>query len=165
MISPEEFKIGMRCLGGAVTIVAAADQDRRAGLTATAVTSLSDEPPRLLACINRKGSSFEICSSGRVMSINVLSAKDQALALRFAGLDGTPETERFLSGQWVESPLGVPYLVSSLVSFVCSVDDIIDTGSHGIVIGLIKEIHVNAKNIPPLAYLDGAWATFSPLSL
>ena len=164
-ISADEFKKGMRRLGGAVTIVAAEADGVRAGLTATAVTSLSAEPPRLLACVNRGGGTFDTISRGRNLSVNVLSVLHQPLAIRFAGLDGCAETERFTVGEWETSQTGAPYLLDALVSFQCSVETILDAGSHGIVIGNIEAVELTESlRSEPLFYMDGAWASLQPVS-
>ena len=164
-ISAEEFRQAMRRLGGAVNIVTAADGAVWAGLTATAVTSLSAEPPRLLACINRQGLTFETLSHGRVMGVNVLGACHKELAMRFAGLDGVEETDRFQGdGAWRTAGTGAPLLEGALVSFDCSVESILDAGSHGIVIGNIEGVRVGGEEVAdPLCYLDGRWMTMAPL--
>jgi len=167
-VSAEDFRLAMRRLGGAVTIVSVSDGQQHAGLTATAVTSLSAEPPRLLACINQQGTTFETLSRGRRLAINVLAKQHVALAMRFAGIDGTPETERFDGPGWLDTDLGVKRLEDALVSFVCEVDSIVDVGSHGIVIGNIKDIHLSAEISAgsfddPLCYLDGNWQTYASL--
>ena len=164
-VSEELFKKGMRRLGGAVTIVTASDGASWAGLTATAVTSLSAEPPRILSCINRQGQTFEILSKGRSLCINVLATKHKDLAMRFAGMDGVQETERFDEERWAVSVTGAPYLKDAMVSFHCDVDSILDAGSHAIVIGAIKDIHcapdansaMEAED-DGLFYMDGKWA-------
>ena len=56
---PEDFKEGMRQLAAGVTIVTTAVGERRNGLTATAVCSLSAEPPMLLACVNREAGAHD----------------------------------------------------------------------------------------------------------
>lgn len=161
-VSTEDFLQGMRRLGGAVTIVSVADGDTWAGLTATAVTSLSAEPPRLLACINRAGASFETLSRGRKLAVNVLGLEHQSLAMRFAGMDGVAETSRFDMGHWQVGALGVPYLADALVSFECEVSSILDAGSHGIVIGDISAVHTSKNETQrPLFYMDGKWASLS----
>lgn len=164
-INVDEFCQGMRRLGGAVNIVTAADGDVWAGLTATAVTSLSAEPPRLLACINRQGLTFETLSHGRVMGVNVLGAAHKELAMRFAGLDGVEETDRFEgSDLWSSAETGAPLLKDALVSFDCSVESILDAGSHGIVIGNIEAVRMGDGALAdPLCYLDGRWMTMAPL--
>ncbi|WP_262691281.1 flavin reductase family protein [Kordiimonas aestuarii] len=162
-VSAEEFRQGMRRLGGAVNIVTAASGDLWAGLTATAVTSLSAEPPRLLACINRQGATYDIVSKGRTLAINVLGCAHQALAMRFAGLSGEPETERFSDGEWETSVTGAPLLRDALVAFDCRVESILDAGSHAIVIGNIEAVQVRPGDVEdPLCYIDGRWATLAP---
>lgn len=163
-ISSEEFKQGMRRLGGAVNIVSSAHDGVFAGLTATAVTSLSAEPARLLACINRAGLTYETISKGRCMAVNVLGTEHMQLAMRFAGLDGEPETDRFTENEWHAGITGAPMLKSALVSFGCEVESILDAGSHGIVIGAITEISVREQSeANPLCYIDGDWATMEKI--
>jgi flavin reductase (DIM6/NTAB) family NADH-FMN oxidoreductase RutF len=159
-ISADQFKQGMRRLGGAVNIVSAAHDGIFAGLTATAVTSLSAEPPRLLTCINRAGITYETISRGRCMAVNVLGAEHKDLAMLFAGMSGQPESERFADDLWVTGETGAPLLKDALVSFGCTVDSILDVGSHGVVIGTIQEMLVSGSQKPaPLCYLDGDWST------
>ena len=164
-VTDDVFRAGMRRLGGAVTIVTTTDGVQRAGLTATAVTSLSAAPPRLLACINRQGATYETLSRGRALCVNVLSTAHQDLARRFAGLDGCAETERFNDGAlWATGATGAPRLIDALVSFDCRVDSILETGSHGVVIGEIETITVDAEESAPLFYRDGHWATLSAIA-
>ena len=163
-VSSEQFRNGMRRLGGAVNIVTSAYDGNFAGLTATAVTSLSAEPPRLLACINRSGATFETISKGRCMAVNVLGAQHRDLAMRFAGMDGEPETERFTKDLWRTGSSGAPIFKEALVSFDCEIESILDAGSHGIVIGTIVDIQLmTSQEGTPLCYIDGNWATMAAL--
>ncbi|MEX0300303.1 MAG: flavin reductase family protein [Kordiimonas sp.] len=162
-ITPEEFRLGMRRLGGAVNIVTTSCDGVHAGLTATAVTSLSAEPPKLLACINRAGTTYEIISKGRCLGVNVLGVQHKDMAMLFAGMDGTPETDRFATGNWQMGASGALLLPEALVSFDCEVDSILDAGSHAIVIGSIIGVQVsNDDSVQPLCYLDGEWMTMQP---
>jgi len=164
-VSQDRFKQGMRRLGGAVTLVTSAHEGVFAGLTATAVTSLSADPPRLLACVNRAGITYETISRGRCIAINVLGAQDKRLAERFAGMDGEIETDRFLEGVWETSITGAPMYTGALASFDCEIESILDAGSHAIVIGSIQEIRLGAgENDTPLCYIDGDWATMEPMT-
>lgn len=163
-ITAEQFKQGMRRLGGAVNIVTACHEDVWAGLTATAVTSLSAEPPRLLACVNRQGATYDIISRGRKLAVNVLGTQHKKLAMRFAGMSDEPETERFDGGDWSVVSASAPMLRDALVSFSCDVENIMDVGSHGIVIGNIRTIKVSeANDFSPLCYVDGSWAKLDVL--
>ncbi len=163
-ISADQFKQGMRRLGGAVNIVTTSHKGVWAGLTATAVTSLSAQPPRLLACVNRQGTTYETISRGRTLAVNVLGIEHKELAMRFAGMTNIPETDRFDEADWKIDYTGAPVLAGALVSFDCEVESIMDVGSHGIVIGNIKSVQVSARQTyAPLCYVDGKWAVLDTL--
>ncbi len=150
----------MRRLGGAVNIVTANCEGVWAGLTATAVTSLSAEPARLLACVNRQGATYDIISRGRRISVNVLGTQHQDLAMRFAGMTNEPETERFVGTSWSAQDGRAPILDDALVGFDCDVESILDVGSHGIVIGVIRSVSISKNSkFSPLFYVDGSWAS------
>ena len=164
-VSNEDFRAGMRRLGGAVNIVTSSQGDIWYGLTATAVTSLSAEPPRLLCCVNRQGVTYDAIVKSRNLCVNVLGQSHVDLAMKFAGMDGSPEMERFSIGNWDAGTTGAPRLADALVSFDCRVESILDSGSHGIVIGTIIDIAVQGKNGgEPLFYIDGAWARLTQIS-
>ena len=52
-VSLEQFRLGMRLLAGAVNIITGVHAGRRHGMTATAVCSVSADPPTVLVCINK----------------------------------------------------------------------------------------------------------------
>ncbi len=159
-VTEDDFKQGMRRLGGAVNIVTTSSGDVWAGLTATAICSLSISPPRLLACVNRLGATYEKLSKGRNMCVNVLAVSHEELALKFAGLEGTTETERFEDGLWLAGKSGAPRLKGALASFDCEIESILDSGSHGIVIGRIIDVNLSSSDMSaPLFYMDGTFTS------
>lgn len=161
-VDAESFKVGMRRLGGAVTIIATECDGSRFGLTATAVCSLSAEPPRLLCCVNRRGMSFRaIADSGR-FSVNLLNDGQQAIAMRFAGMAKGDHADRFAGLSWRELHTGAPALLDAIASFDCAVSQIVDAGSHGIVIGDVMAVHLG-ETTGPLFYLDGQFSAAARL--
>ena len=58
-VDSDRFRAGMAQLTGAVNIIATRNGQILSGLTASAVCSLSSEPPRLIACVNINGNSFQ----------------------------------------------------------------------------------------------------------
>lgn len=164
-VSSDEFKQGMRRLGGAVNIVTSGHDGLCAGLTATAVTSLSAEPPRLLVCVNRQGATYEAISKSRVFAINVLGVEHKDLAMQFGGMTNIAETDRFSDAIWDMGKTGAPLLSSALASFDCEVENIMDVGSHGIVVGNIRDVVTSTDGVfSPLFYVDGTWAVLDTLS-
>jgi flavin reductase (DIM6/NTAB) family NADH-FMN oxidoreductase RutF len=155
-ISPVEFKTAMRRLAAGVTIVATAGRQGRAGLTATAVCSLSADPPRLLVCVNRDSAPNGAIARAKRFSVNVLATRHKALALRFAGATGVQGEERFAKGEWREGVTGAPLLADALASFDCRLLDAVESGTHTIFIGDVREAHATPAGAP-LVYAAGAF--------
>ena len=103
MTSPTEFKQAMRHLAGGVSIIATEHEGVRAGLAATAVCSVSADPPTILICINSSASAHDpIRESGR-FSVNLLASDHDRIARGFSGQDGVKREERFSLGSWAPS--------------------------------------------------------------
>ncbi|MHC2569698.1 flavin reductase family protein [Rhizobium leguminosarum] len=154
----EHFRQGMRRLTGAVNLVTTAHDGRLHGLTATAVCSLSGQPPRLLACVNVVGKTFEYILQSRRMGINVLAYRHLELARRFANMTDIGPEKRFSDAEWVSPHSGAPVLADALAAFDCVVDEIFVTPSHGVIIGEIKHVCFGPEG-EPLLYSNGSFTT------
>ncbi len=93
-----DYRNAMAQLAGAVNIVTTDGPAGRAGFSATAVCSVSDNPPTLLVCINRSSSAYRMLFENAVVCVNTLSADQQPLSQLFGGK--TPMEERFAGGEW-----------------------------------------------------------------
>lgn len=154
-VDESAFKKGMRQLSAAVTVVTTGvDSQRRAGLTATAVCSVSAEPPQLLVCVNRSGETSARIREWGNFCVNVLSHGQIRVAKRFASLEGGTHEERFEEAQWSQLATGAPVLAGCLANFDCRVQQEIESGTHSIFIGHIAALSVN-RGLEPLAFLDG----------
>jgi Asp-tRNA(Asn)/Glu-tRNA(Gln) amidotransferase A subunit family amidase len=80
----DDYRAIMRHQAGAVTVIACGAPGARAGLTATAVASLSDSPPTVLACVNRAAGAHDPIIEASAFSVNLLSSTQQPIAERFA---------------------------------------------------------------------------------
>lgn len=156
------FRGAMRLLAGGVTIVATAYGGRRSGLTATAVCSLALSPPRVLASVNRRGSSYELIVKSGIMSVNLLGEDQEALAQRFAGR-GAPEEDRFALGDWRERVTGAPVLVDALAALDCRIADAVTIDSHAIFIGVVEDVIFGPRR-QPLLHFDGDFTTLRGVS-
>lgn len=151
------FKQGMRSLVGAVTVIAIQGHEGTvAGLTATAVCSLSAEPPSLLVCVNRSASLAPALRHGAEFSVNVLTEAQKDVAQAFGG-QSIRGPARFAFGDWRRSELDVPLLSGARVSFECSVGEVMDYGSHHVVIGRVIDVHFGDTEARPLLYGDGRY--------
>lgn len=149
-----EFRRAMRRLTSAVTVITTAHEQRRYGMTATAVTSVSADPPSLLICINRAASLHEpLIRSGR-FCVNILEAEQTCVANAFSG--GVPQEIRFAQGQWAADAVGVPFLRDAQANIFCEADALSSYGTHSIIIGKVSEVLVHGR-VTPLLYQDGQY--------
>jgi flavin reductase len=156
-IEAEIFKSGMRRLAAGVSIITTLGPDGPRGLTATAVCSVSVEPPTLLCCINRGSSAHDVIHASRVLAVNFLAVVDQDLSDRFSGAD-TREA-RFSEGRWTQLATGAPILESALASFDCRILSVMDSSTHSIFFAEVIEARLG-PDASPLLYFGGGYGSF-----
>lgn len=155
---PGRFLEGMRQLASGVCIIATRHEDRRYGLTATAVCSLSTEPPALLVCINHSAEAHAAIHASRFLSVHVLSEEHVDVARRFATAKGEA---KFEDAPWAEHESGMPHLVGALASFDCCVDAIWECETHSVFKCQVEWVVVNDG--PPLIYRNRQFAGVAAL--
>lgn len=154
---PDRFLDAMRLLAGAVTIVSAGEGEEAAGLTATAVCSFSADPPRMLVCLNRAGSTFRALSGSGRFCVNILGGDQQDLAMAFAGRTGMVGGDKFAGDEWDAQPGEAPRNRRALVAVRCHLHMMTLLGSHAVVIGDVVETHFG-EHRASLLYREGAFA-------
>lgn len=156
------MKEAMRRLAASVCVISTQNDGARHAMSATAVTSLSMDPPSLLVCVNRAVPFHAAMSAQDEFCVNVLSADQSELSAACGGkLQGD---ERFTIGRWGASENGVPRLEDGVASILCQKDGHYDYGSHTIFIGKVQDIQVSDV-VNPLLYVDGGYASSSPLDM
>jgi flavin reductase (NADH)/flavin reductase len=156
----DAFKAGMRRLAASVTVLTVMRPGgRRHGMTATAICSVSAEPPTLLCCINRSTSAHEAFIDCGHFAINVLSASDGEIANRFASRLG--REERFEKGCWLAGESGVPLLESAVANFECRRTKVVDVGTHSVIFGEVEAVRIRGEHVLPLLYAHGGYGRFS----
>lgn len=101
-----------------------------AGMTASAVASLSMDPLQLLVCIATKLPTRQAIAESGHFAVNVLGEGHEKLALHFA----TPRPDKFANVK-LRTDFDVPVLSDAIAHFVCSVSATLPGGDHTIVIG------------------------------
>lgn len=134
------FREAMSRVAGAVHLITTDGPAGRGGLTATAVTSVSDAPPTVLVCLNQTSRTAAILRENKAFAINTLGAGQQELANVFAGRTPARGEARFTHGAWRVGPSGQPQLVDALVHFEARVIDVRPVASHFVVIGEVVDI-------------------------
>ena len=159
-VGADQFRLGMRCLASAVNLITAAHGGRRCGMTATAVTSVSADPPTLLICVNRKSTTHGAIAHSGAFCVNVLRSEHFEHSRAFSGSQ-TGES-RFKPEEWTRLATGAPVLIDALVAFDCRVEKEIAHGTHTLFLGRIEHIVAGRKG-RSLLYADGQYGKFATL--
>lgn len=151
------YRAVMRHQTGAVTVIAAGLVGSRAGLTATSVSSLSDSPPTILACVHRSSAAHERIVRAKAFSVNLLASDQQEVAERFAGRRGLRGEDRFQGLEWVTMRSGAPILAGALASLDCELLDQHSFTTHSIFIGRVLDGQFQGEKQPLLYFRGDFW--------
>ena len=132
-----------------VCVVTTSLEGKRYGLTATAFASVCVEPPRLLVCVSKTGSSHDVIVKAGNFCVNLLGGDQGEIAKAFAGLLGK-NLDKFAHGRWYEAATGAPILRGAAATFECTLVQTIDQFSHSIFIGEVVGVTHHAQD--PLLY-------------
>ena len=146
----------MSRLGAAVHVITTAGPGGKAGATATAVCSVSDAPPTLLMCLNRRSQTNPVVVENGVFCVNTLGHGGAELADIFAGRTGVKRSERFSAGEWTVLATSSPVLTTAVVAFDCRVIEVRSVASHNVFFGAIQAIRLG-PNGPALVYHERAY--------
>jgi flavin reductase (DIM6/NTAB) family NADH-FMN oxidoreductase RutF len=144
-----------------VTIVATDGAGGRLGLTVSAMTSVSADPPLLLVAINRRSPLLAAIRANGRFGVSVLGAHQDAVADRFAGRPRAGRPYDFGCDRWEQGDGGAPLLAGSAARFDCDAEQLIDAGSHALVLGAVR--HAARDAVPALAYTRRGYARTEPL--
>lgn len=129
------FRDAMAQVVSAVHVVTTEGPSGRVGLTATAVASVSDTPPTVLACIARTSRTLAAIEASGAFCVNTLPAQLAELAEIFASRRGIDGEERFMTARWGTLATGAPVLLDAISAFDCRLVATHDIASHRILIG------------------------------
>jgi flavin reductase (NADH)/flavin reductase/chlorophenol-4-monooxygenase component 1 len=162
-VSSPDFRDALSRASTAVTIVATNGPFGLAGLTCSAVCSVSDDPPTVLLCLNRKSFAASIIKKNGVLSVNWLAAGQESLSQIFAGIGAVPMEERFTGTAWEAITTGSPCRTDAAISFDCAIVDTIDVGTHSVVFARVVAKNLS-QDFSPLVYHRRQYATTRPLA-
>ena len=133
------YREAMARFGAAVSVVTTDGPAGRFGFTASAVTSVTDDPPTLLVCINRRNDSHPALLANGVLCVNTLAAGQEAISGVFGG--GTEHQDtRFAAADWHSLATGAPVLGGAVVAFDCRIVQVTEIGTHSVVFGEVVAI-------------------------
>ena len=147
-LSANEFRDIIGRFASGVTVITAQHEDSRYGTTASAVSSLSLEPPMLLVCLNRSSSTQHAIAAAGHFAVNILSEGQADEAMRFAGTG-----DKFAGVNVVAGTTGEPLLEDALANLECRVVEEVTGGTHSVFLAEVE--HATGRHGAPLAYFRG----------
>ncbi len=140
----------MSRLVGAVTVITTDGPAGPGGFTASAVCSVTDDPPMLLACMNRISRQHAVFKANGVLCVNVLSAAQEEVSRTFAS--AATVAERFQGERWIVLETGAPALDNALVNFDARIAQTVEAGSHSIFLCDVVTVRIAPEGHAGLAY-------------
>ncbi|WP_244635788.1 flavin reductase [Chthonobacter albigriseus] len=138
----------------AVHVITTDGEAGRCGFTATAFASVSDDPPTVLVCLNRKSSQNPIFKANGRFAVNLMAAGTQAIADVFAGRAGLSMAERFTAGHWDTLVTGAPVLAGAIGTMDCLLVEVAEVGTHTVMFGRVVGIRTDDPTGAVLTYHD-----------
>jgi flavin reductase (DIM6/NTAB) family NADH-FMN oxidoreductase RutF len=151
------FRLAFRRFPAPVTVLSYADTvGHPSGMTATAVTSLSVDPPAVLVSLNRAAKSRgAIVRAGR-FGVNMLALGQEAIATHCS----RSGTEKILAPTWLLTPTAAhtPVLRDALAHLDCTITQVHDAYTHSLVVAEVVSVWLG-RAARPLLYSEGAYRT------
>ena len=151
-VTPDEFREALGRFASTVTVVTTQLEDGTpAGITVTAFSSLSLDPPLVLICIDRGARIHDQLPTGRHFAVNMLREDQEMLSQRFASGDREP----FQGIGFDLGATGSPLLHDTLATLECLIVDRLAGGDHTIIVGQVERAAVRDRK--PLIYFRGGY--------
>ncbi|SMH38041.1 flavin reductase family protein [Mesorhizobium australicum] len=155
-IDPDCFRTILRSAAASVVVITTCADGELHGMTATAFSSVSADPPSVLIVVNRTTRSHSrLLRSGR-FAINVLAEDQEWIGQRFAG----KIEDQFSGVGHIATAEGLPVLTGCAAHMECRTQETVDVGTHTIFVGRV--VAGKAEPAAPLLYHDGRFKALAP---
>lgn len=151
----QDFRNAMAVCAAGVHVITTDGAAGRYGITMTAVSSVTDEPPTVLLCINRQAHILPVLLENRRLCINILAAGQQDAAEHFAGMTRLSPEERFEYHIWHRGSTGQLQIEGALAHLHGQITQHQTIGTHEVFFVGIEEIRVHPEELdsdPALVY-------------
>jgi flavin reductase ActVB len=160
-VSGDEYKQIGRAAAGAVSVVSAYDANGSdiVALTVSSFVTLSFDPPLVMFALQHNADSYPAMIGSKAFGVSLLCVGQVAMANRFAG-KGKDKTRGFEFDTGVV--LRVPLIPGSLAQIECETQQIIVSGDHAIIVGLVQS--ARTRDAQPLLYFARQYGSFTAIA-
>ncbi|MCF7521514.1 4-hydroxyphenylacetate 3-monooxygenase, reductase component [Neisseria sp. ZJ106] len=148
----QPFRDAMASCAACVHVITTDGEAGRYGITMTAVTAVTDEPPTVMLCINKEAQIIPILQQNQNLCINTLADHQEDIARHFAGMTDLSPEERFEYHIWHRGSSGQLEVEGSLAHLHGSIVSQQEMGTHIVFFVELHEIKTAAAESPALLY-------------
>lgn len=145
----EVFRDVIGRFASGVTVITTTADGVDFGTTASAVSSLSLEPPMLLICLNRTSDTQGAVVKAGVFGVNILAEDQGEIAYRFA----KKGPHKFEGLALLRGRTGVPLVEHALAHLECEVEETVTAGTHTVFLARVQQ--AAGGEGAPLTYFRG----------
>ena len=156
-MTPEEFRDALGRWASGITIVTSRCGARVHGMTVSAFSSVSLDPPLVLVCADKDSDTCALIAESGVFAVNILARGQDELSRRFAAKENE---ERRFEDLAVESAVTGSPLLPGLASLDCTLVGAHDAGDHVIYVGRVEALR-HGTDGDPLLYYRGSYRKLS----
>ena len=155
-LDPRAFRRALGNFATGVTVMTAAADGERVGMTANSFNSVSLDPPLVLWSIDKRATSLAVFDKASHYAVNVLAADQIDLSNQFA----RPSADKFAGVACEQGAGGAPLLPDCAARFQCELQQKLDGGDHWILIGRVLAFDDLGR--APLLYHQGVYSSVLP---
>ncbi|MGW2047687.1 flavin reductase family protein [Streptomyces sp. NPDC001858] len=152
------YRGAMSRLTTGVTIITTRTPNGPAGMTASAVASVSLDPLMLLVCVGNTLATRNAISDSGVFAVSVLARGQEQYALRFAS-----RCDDKFAGLGLRTDQDLPVLEDAVAHFACNVKEEFAGGDHTIFVGEVVSCGYSVDS-DPIVYFGGKFGSLCDLS-
>lgn len=158
-LDSRSFRKALGCFASGVTVVTTLAPETKApiGVTVSAFSSLSLEPPMVLFCLGNGTSTMDAFKTFGHFAVNILSETQRDLSIRFA----SRAEDKWQGVSWSAWDSGAPIIGNCLATLECSLVQVVDGGDHQIFIGRVERMK-HQEGGSPLVYFRGSYLDLAP---
>jgi 3-hydroxy-9,10-secoandrosta-1,3,5(10)-triene-9,17-dione monooxygenase reductase component len=156
-ITDQTLRKARGLVAGGVTVVTTVHEGKLRGVTVSAFSAVSLNPPLVLICLANESESREWIAESGIFAVNILSDDQEFLSERFAARAPIVNA-RFDGVPYHTAITGSPILDGSVGWYDCRVEATHDGGDHTIFVGRVEAIGFGAEGKQPLIYFANRYA-------
>lgn len=160
IIPRDEFRQAMSRFATGVTVLTTNDGRLDHAMTANSITSVSLDPPLVLACAHNESRFLEAVRESRAWAVNVLPVSERPAA-DWLAVPGRPAHGQLERVEHRRGDRGVALFEHANAVLECSTWAEYPGGDHAILVGLVERVHLPDRLGEALLYYRGEYRSLT----